>query len=87
MRKTVKNSSGSVNNEGAVGIDPVSDDIIQENRERIPELRPLIFTLALQCHHGAARIVHRVRAMFVGEFGGKLAKIARSHNGNIRRRG
>ncbi len=67
-----------------LGIEALGEDIVEEQRERVPEVCAVLRAGRLEFQHRTARIGKRVRAMLIGKFGGKIAEVVGSHAATMR---
>jgi hypothetical protein len=68
-----------VNDDRRVGIEALRKDVIEQDRERLPEVSSLHLTFELERHESLARHLGCFCAMLGRKVGRKLAKVTRSH--------
>jgi hypothetical protein len=69
----------SVNHDGKVGVEASGEDIVEQDRQQLPELRALAIALQFERANRTPRKSGGVRTVFQREIGSQLTEIARSH--------
>jgi hypothetical protein len=69
----------SVQYDPRFGVEALGEDIVEEQRERVPERGAVLCADSFEFQHRAARIGERVHAMLIGKFGGKIAEVVSPH--------